>query len=78
MKRIRNNGLWVFCETQAGQLLPVGLQLLGKARSLADQGNLPLYAVVLGPMPDGGTEQLKASGADDVLWADGPALADKL
>lgn len=78
MERIRKHGLWVFCETQAGRLLPVGLQLLGKARSLADQGNRPLYAVVLGPMDAAEANLPVACGAGEVLWATGPALAEKL
>ena len=31
MERINKRGIWVYCETQSGELLPVGLQLLGKA-----------------------------------------------
>ena len=78
MERIRKNGLWVFCETCAGQLLPVGLQLLGKARELANQGNLPLYAVVFGPMEESGTALLRTCGADQVLHATGDALTEQL
>ena len=78
MERIKNGALWVFCEVQAGQLLPVGLQLLGRAKVLAAESNKPLYAVVLGPIPENGVEILGASGADEVLCGDGAALAEKL
>lgn len=78
MEQIKNGALWVFCEVQAGELLPVGLQLLGRAKTLAAESNRPLYAVVLGPIPEGGADLLSASGADEVLCSDGPALSDKL
>jgi len=78
MEQIKKGALWVFCEVQTGELLPVGLQLLGRAKTLAAESNRPLYAVVLGQIPQGGAELLCASGADKVLCGDGPALADKL
>lgn len=78
MEPIRKHGFWVYCETQNGQLLPVGLQLLGKARSLANEGDLSLCAVVLGPLEAESAARLKACGAEEVLHADGPALANKL
>jgi len=78
MEQIKKGALWVFCEVQTGELLPVGLQLLGRAKTLAAESNRQLYAVVLGQIPQGGAELLCASGADKVLCGDGPALADKL
>ena len=78
MEQIKKGALWVFCEVQAGELLPVGMQLLGRAKALAAESNRPLYAVVLGPIPEGGAKVLVASGADEVLCSDGPALASKL
>ena len=78
MEQIKNGALWVFCEVQAGELLPVGLQLLGRAKTLAAESNRPLYAVVLGPIPQGGAKLLGASGADEVICSDGSALKDKL
>lgn len=78
MDKIKKGALWVFCEVQAGELLPVGLQLLGRAKVLAAESNRPLYAVVLGQIPQGGVEVLGASGADEVLCGDGPALAQKV
>ena len=31
------NGIWVFAEQRGGELHEVGLELLGKARQLADE-----------------------------------------
>ena len=78
MEQIKKGALWVYCEIQAGELLPVGLQLLGKAKELAGKCESPLYAVVLGPLPENAANLLRACGADEVIWSDGPALADKL
>ena len=78
MEQIRKHALWVYCETEAGALLPVGLQLLGKAAELAKEGHLPLCAVVLGPLTDDSAEQLRHFGADQILWSNGPALTDRL
>lgn len=78
MEQIKHGALWVFCEVQAGQLLPVGLQLLGRAQVLSAESNRPLYALVMGPMPQGGTELLTRSGAQAVIHSDGPALQEKL
>lgn len=78
MEQIKTGALWVFCEVQAGELLPVGLQLLGRAKTLAAESNRALYAVVLGKLPANGPQLLRDSGADEVLCSDGPALADKL
>lgn len=78
MERINKGALWVYCEVQAGEILPVGLQLLGKAKELAGKCKSPLYAVVLGPLPENGAQLLYASGADQVIRSDGPAMADKL
>ena len=35
MERIKKGAIWVYCETQDRQFLPVGLQLIGVARDLA-------------------------------------------
>ena len=67
MEQIKKGALWVFCEVQAGQLLPVGLQLLGRAKVLAAESSRSLYAVVLGEIPQGGAQMLCAAGADEVI-----------
>ena len=78
MEKIKNGALWVFCEVQGEELLPVGLQLLGRAKTLAAESNRALYAIVLGKLPQGGAELLLASGADEVICSDGAAMNDKL
>ena len=78
MEKIKNGALWVFCEVHGDALLPVGLQLLGRAKALAAESSRALYAVVLGKLPQGGAELLLASGADEVICSDGAAMADKL
>ncbi|MBQ3022017.1 MAG: electron transfer flavoprotein subunit alpha/FixB family protein [Clostridia bacterium] len=78
MERIKKGALWVFCEVQANELLPVGLQLLGRGKTLAEESNRPLYAVVLGKIPQESVKLLHASGADEVIMSVGAALEEKL
>lgn len=78
MERIKKGALWVFCEVQANELLPVGLQLLGRGKTLAEESNRPLYAVVLGKIPQESVKLLHASGADEVIMSVGSALDEKL
>ena len=78
MEKIKKDAIWVFCETQAGEFLPVGLQLLGRAKVLASESNRPLYAVILGQIPANSVQILCGSGADEVLCSDGPSLNNKL
>lgn len=78
MEQIAKEALWVFCETQGNNLLPVGMQLLGRARELADERQRPLYAIVLGPMPEDCAKLLKGAGADKVICSDGENLGEKL
>ena len=78
MERIKKGALWVFCEVQAGELLPVGLQLLGRGKTLAQESNRSLYAVVLGKIPQESVKLLHASGADEVIMSVGAALEEKL
>ena len=78
MEQIKKGALWVFCEVQANELLPVGLQLLGRAKTLAEESNRPLYAVVLGKISADSVKLLHASGADEVIESVGLALDEKL
>lgn len=78
MEKIKKGALWVFCEIQANQLLPVGLQLLGRAKTLAEESNRPLYAVVLGNISQDSIKLLYASGAHEVICSVGAALDEKL
>jgi electron transfer flavoprotein alpha subunit len=67
--------LWVFAEQRGGVLQPVGLELLGRARQLADQRALPLEVLLLGHWVEGLAADLIAHGADTVYVADAPVLA---
>lgn len=78
MEKIKKGAIWVFCEVQANQLLPVGLQLLGRAKTLAEESNRPLYAVVLGKIHKDCVKLLHASGAQEVICSVGSALDEKL
>lgn len=62
-------GFWVYLEADGDALLPVGLELLGKGRGLADQLGEPLTAVILGRRERLAREGIRY-GADEVLCAD--------
>ncbi len=78
MEQIKKAAVWVYCETQDGKFLPVGMQLMGKAKELSEKCKAPLYAVVVGAMPENGVRSLLECGADEVLHSDGAAFANKL
>ncbi|XOF34550.1 MAG: FAD-binding protein [Candidatus Electrothrix sp. YB6] len=69
------SGIWVFAESRHGKVAPVAFELLGIGRKLADQRGVLLTAVVLGAELADKTADLIAAGADKVLLADDPALA---
>ncbi len=69
------SGIWVFAEARHGKIAPVAFELLGIGRQLADQRKAPLTAVLLGADLAGKADELIAAGADKVLLADNPALA---
>ncbi len=69
------SGIWVFAEARHGKVASVALELLGIGRQLADQRGVPLTAVLLGSELRDKTSDLIAAGADRVLLADNPALA---
>ncbi|MFH1349459.1 MAG: electron transfer flavoprotein subunit alpha/FixB family protein [Pseudomonadota bacterium] len=68
------NGFWVFAEQRNGELHEVGLELLGKARELAQKGNSSVTAVLLGHHVTNLAQTLLNQGADLVLVADDPRL----
>jgi len=78
MERIKKGAIWIYCETENGGLLPVGIQLIGKARELSEKCQAPLYAVVIGPLEENGVRTLLESGADEVIRSDADVLAEKL
>ena len=68
-------GVAVVAEIDAdGALHPVALELLGKARELADKIRHPVIALAIGCGTDAAVEALLAYGADEVHVYDDPAL----
>ena len=68
-------GVAVVAEIDAdGALHPVALELLGKARELADKIGHPVIALAIGCGTDAAVEKLLAHGADEVHVYDDPAL----
>ena len=68
------NEVWVFAEQEDGVLNAVALELLGKARELADKLGAQVGAVLPGHDCWDLTEKLAAYGADSVYYADHPSL----
>ena len=68
------SGLWIFLEQQDGVLEPVSLELLGKARELADQSHQTVTGVLLGYQVGQLAVPASALGADEVLLAEHPLL----
>ncbi|WP_330631369.1 electron transfer flavoprotein subunit alpha/FixB family protein [Halocatena halophila] len=66
--------MWVYCETQAGQLIDVSKEMLGKARELMDAYNEAhdaderVIAVVIGDSVEGLAEAAIGYGADVALY----------
>ncbi|MFA5860169.1 MAG: electron transfer flavoprotein subunit alpha/FixB family protein [Candidatus Thermoplasmatota archaeon] len=70
-----SRGVWVFMEQLERKLLPVGLELLGRGRELADTLHEPLIAVVFGHSLDVSIgEECIRRGADEAFIADHPFL----
>ena len=69
------SGIWIFAEFRHGVIAPVAFELLGIGRKLADQRGVPLTAVLFGSGIRDYAADLIASGADRVLLADHPELA---
>ncbi len=69
-------GVWVFAEQHAGKLHAVTLELLGKARELADARGVEVTALLLGSGIAALDADLFRHGADRLLLAEGPFLAD--
>lgn len=69
-----DHAIWIFAEQRDGELHEVGLQLLGKARELADQAGAKVTAVLLGHHVRSLAQTLINYGAESVLIADAPIL----
>ena len=68
------SGIWVFCEFARGELVSVATELLGIGRTLADDRNVQLSAILLGHKTGESAEKLIGHGADNVYRVDDPAL----
>jgi len=68
------NNLFVYCEIEDGVIADVSLELLTKGRSLANQLNCRLEAVVAGVKLDGTAEQVVPYGVDKVHLFDDERL----
>jgi electron transfer flavoprotein alpha subunit len=67
--------VWVVAEQIDCRLLDVSLQLIGKARQLADELGVAVEAVFIGENLEDQTPELFAAGADRVFLGDSPDLA---
>ena len=67
--------VWVLAEQREGQILSVSLQLMGHARTLADQLGVSAEAILLGDGVGDEARQLVVAGADRVYLGDAPHLA---
>lgn len=70
--------VYVFIEQREGLIQNVALELLGKARILADTLNEKVVAILLGHNISDKAQGLIAAGADKVICADDEALKDYL
>ena len=75
MSVMADKGIWVFAEQRNGELHEVSLELLGKAKELADQAKSDITAVLLGHNIRFLAQTLINHGADSVLVADAPRLS---
>ena len=68
------NNLFVYCEIEDGIIADVSLELLTKGRSLANQLNCKLEALVIGSNLDGVEKQIFPYGADTGYLVDDKRL----
>jgi electron transfer flavoprotein alpha subunit len=66
---------WVFIEQADGRIADVSLELVGRARELADRIGGEVVGLLLGHGVEGLAKEVIARGADRVLLADHPELA---
>lgn len=70
MDKLSSNGVFVFIEQRDGIIQKVSLELLGKARELADQLETYVTAVVIGHHIVDECEKMIWFGADHILYSD--------
>ena len=71
-----NKNVYVYAEQREGIIQPVALELLGKARDLADVLGEKVVAILAGHNISASANELIAYGADDVVVVDAPELKD--
>ena len=64
------NEIWVYLEREGEDALPVSLEILSKARTLADGSNWLLCALILGTHPESLETQARTLGADEIWILD--------
>ncbi|MDD3114282.1 MAG: electron transfer flavoprotein subunit alpha/FixB family protein [Anaerovibrio sp.] len=69
-------GITVYVDHVEGEIHPVTLELLGKARELADKIGHPVQALFLGSSIEDKAKELLHYGADSVYVVDSPELMD--
>jgi len=72
----KGRDILVFMEQTDGELEGVSLEVLGKAREIADRLGVPVTALLLGHGTSRAAEETARRGADVVLHADSPLLKD--
>ena len=72
---MNGRAVWVFVEQEEGEIAPVSLELVGKARELADRLGSSVSALVCGHGIADLPQEIIAHGADRVLLADHVELA---
>lgn len=75
MNKEEYKNIFVFVEQREGKIQNVGLELLGKARELADDLGQEVYAMFLGHNIKNQAQELISFGADKVLLAEDESLA---
>lgn len=72
----KHKGVWVFAEQREGDLSATSLEMVGKGRDLADKLGVTLTCILLGKSVKALASDLIAHGADRVLVAEHPELAE--
>jgi electron transfer flavoprotein alpha subunit len=66
--------IWVIVEQREGQVLDIGLELIGEGRKLADKVGCKLVAVLLGNGMEDKASELIKYGADKVIYGENELL----
>ena len=76
MNKADYKDVFVFAEQRDGKIQPVALELLGKARDLADTLGEKVVAMFMGSGIANQAQTLVEYGADKVIVVDNPYLKD--